>query len=307
MANPIQPGFVRSAGLLAALVSCVVVSMLSACASTTTEPPQAWTSSGEAEPVPEREDTDLTTAEKGGLRLVAECDDQMFPADWATPPMSARATSLPKQYLESAIAAVQAAEAKYPTELLESVDAVYILGSLRAYGVTYGGTWSRTPRRIYVATTGEPPHWFRWNAEHLLHAEFSSILLDRYWSNLNVRAWAATNPPGFQYSGSPIAAIKAGRASNWWDTKSVRSSLLCEYSEVSLEEDFNVLASALFMGRRDLWLLYDRGGLLTRKVDLVVDFYSRIDPKFDSIFFRGLSEEHGIDADTLRAIMNAQD
>ena len=187
--------------------------------------------------------------------------------------------------LESGRAMLETALAKYPLALLERhLEGVYLLrpGSLKQFR---GGQWNPAAagtygvKSVYVVLETRPARedGSRFS-EAVFHHELSSILVGWHPDKFDPDAWRAANPPHFKYidrlAGSPALA-----------TNYFADGFVCSYGKVSLENDVNTYAMHLFT-RAD-WLLrqasqYPR---VRQKLDVLMDFYGRLDPGFTREFF----------------------
>jgi len=215
-----------------------------------------------------------------------ETDDQMFPESWRGEPTNPTASSLPSRLRTTASATIHNAAAKYPAHILEQLDAVYVLSRISCYGLEYGGTQSS--RRVYISSYGLSSATTSYGIEFRFHSELSGLLGWKHGKYIDSNRWKAANPEGFKYIG-PQEAIRSGRGSLSWNENTVKGSFLCEYSKASLQDDFDLIAATLFMGRKDLWTLYDRLDGIRTKVDIVIEFYQKFDPMFTKDYFRSLA------------------
>jgi hypothetical protein len=200
----------------------------------------------------------------------------IFPAHWQRGEVKAAATPIAANREIDCVNAISRAVSSYSPALTEkNLKTVYIAGSLRFYGLDYGGTNSEVNIYLtYVDAKGGKNF-----LERAFHHEFSSILLRNYSRYFPYAEWQAALPDDFVYRGDGTQSLREGTASTRYDTKFHDNGFLAEYATSSLEEDFNMVAEALFAQDQRLWNLYNDYPMVKKKVDLVIQFYQRIDPK----------------------------
>ena len=100
-------------------------------------------------------------------------NDSFLPASWAEEPIKAEIEPLDEALQATASEILKAALVKYPESLLkEFLDGIYVVGSLRFYGVGYGGTYMANAERIiHVYHYSYDTHEF----EQHFHHEFSCM------------------------------------------------------------------------------------------------------------------------------------
>lgn len=209
---------------------------------------------------------------------------EIFPQSWLTTKVNAHATVLDPALREPSQQLVARALAKYPAVVLRThLQRVYVVGTLAYSGVPTGGTNSR--KALYLANSGKASDPV---LEGIFHAEFSSILLRNLPQHLETKRWLEINPPGFRYLGSGVQAIKEQKASRRLDAALHETGFLHSYAQASQEEDFNSIASRLFMGDEGLWRAVSQFPKIKEKTMLVIAFYGKLDPQFTSSWFEAL-------------------
>ncbi len=194
----------------------------------------------------------------------------IFPESWRTPKINAKAGLLAETEHERCREIVSRALGKYPAGLLEAtLKKVYCLGRLEYSGVAAGGTRSRSA--IYVVCK---PAYSATDVEGILHAEYSSILFQKFAKHFDREAWQRLNPPDFSYLGGGARAVRAGQASRRFDSSLHEQGFIHEYAQASIEEDFNSHAARLFKGEAKYWEAVERHPKLQAKAGLVMDFYA---------------------------------
>lgn len=228
----------------------------------------------------------ITLREKP-VRVATSGSAEIFPESWRDGKVAASAESLPDDRREAALRVMDAALAKYPAEVLGGhLRTLYLLGELRYRGVITSGTNSRTD--VYVKIGPVEKGFTARHNEGVFHAEFSSILIRNQPQFLDRKAWKAANPPGFTYLGDGVDAVKQGKARTKADSTLNAQGFLSQYSQSTLENDFNGFAARLWTGDASLWLLAKEHPPIQRKLALVLRFYQQLHPTLDEAFFRKL-------------------
>jgi len=229
----------------------------------------------------------LTLREKP-VRVATSSSVEIFPESWRAGKVSASAEALPEDRREAALRVMDAALAKYPAEVLSGhLRTLYLLGELRYRGVITSGTNSRTD--VYVKIGPVEKGFTPRQNEGVFHAELSSILIRNNPQFLDQEAWKATNPPGFTYLGDGVDAVKQGKARTKADSTLNEQGFLSQYSQSTLENDFNGFAARLWTGDAALWQLARENPPIQRKLALVLRFYQQLHPTLDEPFLRKLS------------------
>ncbi|MBA7584480.1 hypothetical protein ES708_26435 [subsurface metagenome] len=220
--------------------------------------------------------------------IVFTVDDDIFPGSWYEPDINARAESLAEDEIERSKKIAIYALNKYPVKVLkENLGKLYILKSMNFYGVDYGGT-NDEKYRVYITSNGIDMGYTALFIEKEFHHEFSSILFKKFEES----EWRQINPADFVYFDEQTGgsgAIREGRASQEFDTKMHEAGFLYEYAQSTLENDFNSFAENIFVNDGDLFKLVEEYEKLSLKLDLIVDFYSSINPRFTLEYFKGIS------------------
>ncbi|MEQ1751626.1 MAG: hypothetical protein ABL974_19555 [Prosthecobacter sp.] len=228
----------------------------------------------------------LTLREKP-VRVATASSAEIFPESWRGGKVAAGAEALPEGRREEALRVIDVALAKYPTEVLkEHLHTLYLLGELRYRGVVTSGTNSRTG--VYVKIGPVEKGFTARHNEGVFHAEFSSILIRNRSQFMDHEAWKAANPTGFSYLGDGVDAVKQGKARTKADSTLNAQGFLSQYSQSTLENDFNGYAARLWTGDAALWQLAKEHPPIQRKLKLVLRFYQQLHAQMDETFFRGL-------------------
>jgi hypothetical protein len=224
-----------------------------------------------------------------GVGVIYTATEGMFPKKWYNSKIDAQAVSLSPGEIPYVDSILGKAFSKYPARVLrENLETVYILKTLRFYGLPYGGTF--TGHSVYITDNDSDRNYTRTFIESLFHHEFSSILLRSHERYLQKRNWKKANRAGFTYGTGGISAIREGNSSMEYDPGLNKEGFLNRYTQSSLEEDFNVMAQNLFCGGKRFWNIVDEFPGIRKKASLAIAFFHRIDPAFTEVYFRRLAD-----------------
>jgi dipeptidyl-peptidase-4 len=216
--------------------------------------------------------------------ILDQASRDIFPEAWRSSRVNASAEPLLDDQAERLRGILDRALGKYPPALLgETLQKVYGLGHLEYHGVATGGTRSKSS--IYVVCK---PRFSDTAVERIIHGEYSSILFLRFSEHFDQEAWQKVHPPEFEYLGSGVAAVKAGKSSSKLKQELHETGFLHDYSQASIEEDFNSHATLLLTGDEDYWRAVEAHPKLRAKAELVMGFYAKMDSSFTAEKFAEL-------------------
>jgi hypothetical protein len=215
--------------------------------------------------------------------------EKTFPSRWHKKKINAEAESLARSEIENANTALKITLSKYPEKVLCTyLSSIYVLKSMKFYGVPYGGTSYR--KTVYITDDEENLTCSYDLLENYFHHEFSSILLHINSCKFKKKRWKQMNPEGFHYGQGGLQAILNNNADMSYDPELNERGFLTRYSEASVEEDFNVYCQNLFNGGEAFWRIVDKYPRVKAKADLATQFYYRINPIFTGSYFRELNK-----------------
>ncbi len=239
--------------------------------------------------------------------LIAFPEDHSFlPRPWIEAPINAKIEPLDARLRPAALGILETAVAKYPAALRQRhLGGVAVVGDLSFYDVSYGGTYMGNTRRIVLVYRET---FTSSGFEQRFHHEFSSILLKRNKDRFDSERWVAANDPAFTYRAGGIIEEQEGDRSEATrvlaaeqrktggsgssllrlDPELMKLGFLTPYNQVSIEQDLNETAAHLFTNP-EIWDFCRRYPRIDQKVHVLVDFYQRLDPKMDRLFFRRLT------------------
>lgn len=234
-------------------------------------------------------------------------DVTSFPESWKAEPITAEVEALDESLRPIAKTIIETALEKYPLELrTKYLSGVSLVGSLKFYGVAYGGTYmSNSQRIVLVYRKGFNAVGF----EQRLHHEFSSILVKKNMEIFDEDRWKKGNEETFSYRAEGVIEEKVGErseATKVLEAEQKKSGgggsgllkvkpelmergFLTAYNQVSIEQDVNELAAHLFTNPRIWEYSRDYRGI-DHKVDVLIDFYRALNPALDRIHFRNITE-----------------
>ena len=237
-------------------------------------------------------------------------DSGFLPSNWIMDPIGAKVEVLKPEYRASAEAIIQKALSKYSEVMVNKfLESVSIVGSLRFYDVGYGGTYMAKGRQIVLVYR---PTFDARGFEQRFHHEFASILLKNNEALFDGYRWRSANGINFSYRAPGIVEEQRGDRSEATrilaaeqkrtggsgssllrlDENLMEEGFLTPYNRVSVEQDMNELAAHLFTNP-DLWGFCERFPRIDQKVDVLIDFYRKLDPTMDRIYFRQIAIEPG--------------
>ena len=233
--------------------------------------------------------------EIAGVQVHYQTEPDMFPEHWNKPPATTEAESLMESEIERTSGILRKALDKYPDGFLERhLERIYALHALYFDGAEVGGSNSSTRKSVYITNKGGHRYSERY-IEGAAHHEFSSILWKRFGKKkFDISSWRRINPPGFDYSDKYTGGLntaKEGKSSLRIDPTLFPEGFLCSYSKSAIVNDFNMLAQTMFDNDGTFWQDIESYERLKAKVDLVMDFYHSIDPRFTLEYFKKVSTQ----------------
>lgn len=111
------------------------------------------------------------------IPIISVTDKNIFPEQWLSSPIEARATRLSKKQLKRSIYILDVAMSKYRILFLrENIKAIYLLDSLTLYGVSADASHSEDS--IYLVNTGSKEYTDEY-LESLFNQAFSDLMLQK--------------------------------------------------------------------------------------------------------------------------------
>lgn len=233
-------------------------------------------------------------------------DSGFLPKSWVAAPIDAAMVPLEEGLQEKATSIIQLALSKYPKQLRDRfLKSIFVVGGLRFYDVGYGGTYMANSRGIILVYR---EIFEARGFEQRFHHEFSSLLLKQNKGLFESERWAAANDPDFSYRADGVVEEQRGDRSEstkilqaeqrktggsgssllQLDIVLMKDGFLTAYNMVSVEQDVNEVAAHLFTNP-ELWDFCRRHPRIDQKVDVLIDFYRRLDKSLDRLYFRQLT------------------
>jgi len=223
--------------------------------------------------------------------IIFTVDEDIFPSDWYEPDINAKAESLAESEIERSRKIILSALDKYPAEVLKKkLEKLYVLKSMNFFGVDYGATYAGN--YVYVANDGIDMGYTDLVIEKEFHHEFSSVLFINYYYLFKESEWRQINPADFVYFDEEMrgaAAIKEEKASQEFDPELHEVGFLYEYAQSDLENDFNSFAENIFANDGNFFEIIEEYEKLSLKLELIIEFYNSINPKFTIKYFKEIS------------------
>ncbi len=202
-------------------------------------------------------------------------DNVRFPSHWSA--NNPEYTPVPDEKRYYAMLQLEIDLSKYSHGFLKKFcSGVFIVNSLKFDGQPYGGTNDSTNKWVYLilSTVGDEGHLDAVGFHH----EFSSILYKRNKSIFPESAWRSANPSDFNYvfemsSSRNIASRKTNTRGN---SSTYSRGFICEYGELTLEDDINTFSQYL-VGKPDkLAKISDEYSKIQRKTEILNQFFKAI-------------------------------
>ncbi len=227
-----------------------------------------------------------------GVNASFSYSKNIFPVEWQNVPISAKAEPIGAGEINRSKIITIRALGKYPADMLQlNLKAVYWLKKMSFYDVGYGGTNSSDA--VYLTNDGVNMGYTERYLEQTFHHEFSSILYRNYFALFDTSAWKTANTNGFDYNDPEdgVGAIRNNASSQDLDTLLCKRGMLTQYALSSMENDVNTFAQNLFCPSEGFWDIVDRFPRVRKKLSLLVNFYSKINPSFTEQYFRNIGNK----------------
>jgi Putative zinc-binding metallo-peptidase len=199
---------------------------------------------------------------------------KFFPAAWLEEPVNCSGTQVNLSQARRIVPLIEDFASAFDSGFLRSnLKDIYLLSELRCFGKSYGGTNSLSALylRVGTASQGFTDRYLSLS----LHHEFSSILMRNY--TFPSQEWTLINGPDFAYSQNSVEVL-GQTALESPAGELLKAGFLNRYSMTTLENDFNEIASWLFVRREELCQFEVKYEKIARKSKLVIQFYNSIDP-----------------------------
>lgn len=232
------------------------------------------------------------TDERTGIEIIFIPESRnIFPENWMRAPINGNWKKVRQSEVERTARIFKKALDKYPAGMPGSyITKIYVFDYLSFYGVSYGGTYHKDA--LYITNGGENDGYTDEFLEGSFHHEFSSVVLNENYSLFDERGWKKINPRGFYYSDEDYGgagAIMEGRSSLELSDSLNTIGFLNEYSQSTIENDFNEFARNMFLGNKDFHARLSRNTKLQKKFEIITAVYGMVDFTFTKEYFYNIS------------------
>ncbi|MFI4917269.1 MAG: hypothetical protein ACIAS6_12285 [Phycisphaerales bacterium JB060] len=212
-----------------------------------------------------------------------------MPEHWLSERIGLTVTKLDDEQFDLAREALYEAAASIPPEYFgRNPTRVYLFASIHAYGIAAGGSvWSKEST-VYVAFPHDEGRLGKLKLQRWFYSELGTVIYRRRQHLLPTEAWSSANPPGFEYAGDSVAAVKAGRASTAWSARDLREGFLGEYSKSELSKDVSHFISELLVNAPVFHDVRQRFPRIGAKAELAEAFLHRVHPGFTEAWFESI-------------------
>lgn len=234
-----------------------------------------------------------------GVEIICAAEARMFPAEWYKPPISVTASALNSAEIARSVAFVKEALHRYPAAFVKmNLKKIYVVGSLRNYGVESGGLPTYERKALYLANAGfaagYTESWFVRSINH----EFAHLLAGNHPNEFAATNWEHLNPKYFHYGSGGADAIKNGNSNEVMTAAYLKQGFVSQYGTTAVEEDFATICEQLFTGDLVFRNMAAQNKGMRHKLQAVETFYHSLSPQFDNAYFQRL-----ISADKQNALL----
>lgn len=216
--------------------------------------------------------------------------DDSFPEEWETDEINAQGVDLDSSEMKRSLKVIEKALSKYPDELLgKNLREVYVLHSIKFYGVEYGGTNSTDV--VYLSNKGMEQGYDDVFLEKTFHHEFSSVLLRNYPGLINKNKWTELNDFEYFDESGGVNSIKNETDGLEYDPAYLEAGFLYEYAVSCFENDLNSIAENIFFPTKEYRDFLKKYPKIKQKHDMFIAFYAAIDDSFTPAYFEGLGSK----------------
>lgn len=215
--------------------------------------------------------------------ICGSVEEEMFPLAWREKPINARAEELPEEDADPCFEIIAKALHKYPEYFIkDNISKIYIVKSLFFYNNESDKSHSGV--NIYLKYNTESGVNNFITLERNFHLEFSRLLQYKYKYLINeqrIDEWESINPEGFSYE-EENEELESASIYDLYTAGFLHKSALS-----SIYIDFNSYVGYLFMCPDVFMELAKKYPRILKKIDIVIEGYSLIDPVFTKDYFSG--------------------
>lgn len=177
---------------------------------------------------------------------------------------------------------------RYPVKLLRKyISQVVIYEALCKNEACLGGTYIKEDLFI-TFRDGED------YLENVFHHEFGDMLVKANTKDFPKKEWMKLLPLEFKYwdKSEGIEYLKVYKTSvPCFEQEYLSDGFLSKFSKSGIDSDFNRYAEAIFLSKKEFWEAYEKHDLVKKKTDLVIAFYTKLDPIFTIDYFKKLGKK----------------
>lgn len=226
---------------------------------------------------------------KAGLSVHRTLGEGSVPEQWLSEEIDFTATELNEDQFDVAREALHHAAASFPPGSFDqNPTRVYLLSSMRIYGIPAGGTAWVGGNTVYVVFPHDKGRLGELELQRWFYSELGTVIFRRHEHLFPTEAWLAANPPGFEYPGDSVAAVKAGKASTSWTLRDLREGFLGEYGRSVLDKDVVLYITEVLVNERAFRAVRHGFPRIDAKAELAEAFLRQVHPGFTEAWFASI-------------------
>jgi len=222
-------------------------------------------------------------------QVIMVTEQIIFPERWLDSPIYAAAEPLLLSEVDRFYKILEREIKKYPQKLLkENIKNIFVMDRLTFHDTYVGGSYAN--KTIYITNPRILGQHSDLDVESTFHHELSSVFLLYHPGYFEKKKWLGINDEKFNYGKGGLEEIRNNKASRKFDAILNSQGFLHEYALSSLENDFNSFAESIFVGDTRFWDIVDKYPKIEMKLNILIDFYSKLDPIFTKEYFLSFRE-----------------
>jgi hypothetical protein len=226
---------------------------------------------------------------KAGLSVYRTLGEGSVPEQWLSEGIDFTATELNEDQFDAAREALHSAAASFPPGYFDqNPTRVYLLASMRIYGIPAGGTAWAGGNTVYVVFSRDEGHLGELKLQRWFYSELGTVIYKQHQHLFPTEAWLAANPADFEYSGGSVAAVKAGKASTSWTLRDLREGFLGEYGRSVLDKDVVLYITEALVNEPAFRAVRHGFPRIDAKAELTEAFLRRVHPGFTEAWFASI-------------------
>jgi hypothetical protein len=199
-----------------------------------------------------------------------------FPSAWLNPHLEIEAGEIEVEEVTRLLPILEQFLGAHPVSVVSTnLKHIYLLQELSFQGKAYGST--HHAMSIYLVCNSVSKRYSTGFLACRLHSEFSSILLSHH--PFPSDQWKQINQNGFVYSGTGFEMVDNPSCYDSTE-RSCAEGFLVNFCRSSVENDFGILSSWLFVKHEELNVLSQQHVKLQHKQALAEEFYRSLSPDY---------------------------